>query len=582
MNDKKIELYSKINQPSWVVDEAMRYLRKKDLNKSNQEIIDRINQIIKSKDLDSKVINPDFYANFNYSKELVDKAILTLHKNDLKVINKFLNNPGTICTKGIKKIIEKINNIIREDVCKNSLYDLYPQFSKEEVRDAFNKLPIKYKERITKLYTIDNSVEVKEELEDRYSIKYALKLLNDILNKVEKDPRDRYINIKYVGFFSQLSEYPINQVLEIIKTIPIEDINLLKKKYGNDFTNIERVELTKEESLQINTRIVHNIRRKLEKLNTTHKLFYISDEFNGYSLEEIKSALERTNTIKYASNIYGEDLSNPVLIRRDMPGAFAVTIKERVTKALKNKMNLNKVILIKPFYEIFIKYKKTNETYEDFITRVNNLCKQKLDNIELEILKKKYGEEYNNIVYHGQITLEEQNVFFHKITPKIKHYLSYEPKERTTTYKSFIDRLPVGTTKEEIEEVLKTVSDRELNTIKSMLGENLDAPLNICSYPLTTVKRVGASVRRIRNKIMISRHNKVLEIIKNKRSEYTFINEMCGEKLAIAIILYTYSDFSKEAIEDYTGINEENILNGIEELKTIRSNLRVLRGEYYG
>lgn len=198
-------------------------------------------------------------------------------------------------------------------------------------------------------------------------------------------------------FFNKFN-HPKDKVLLVISTYPLRDKILLYKRYGKSYNG----PLNTFEILFINETILHKLQKALDSLDVTRKLVYLRDIINEDE-ELIITVSKKCDLYDYLSNKFGKDLKQPILISyKNIDNAIYREKKEKLQREIQKFKGIHRIKLIKPFHEKFIKFKRADESYEDFAKRVNKIVFAHLNETLLGEVKLTYNENLLNVIDCGR------------------------------------------------------------------------------------------------------------------------------------------------------------------------------------
>lgn len=360
------------------------------------------------------------------------------------------------------------------------------------------------------------------------------------------------MTIEYKSFFS-LFNYPKKKVLNVVKSLTFEERKLLIKKYGEEYNNIEIVyNLTEEENKIINERIIRKIRLRLRKIEENMCLVSINDIFPSDDLNDIKKAMIDTNLLNYFQNLFGNDLNYLCYTYREEKSNIDKYNIEKVKKRIIKNKGIDKVRIIKPFVSLFIKYKRKDETYEEFENRLKDVVYGMKDKYK-KVIYKLYNEDLNNVILKHPATPEIRKIFseaYSVILKKLTRDLQIEKPKKIRKYKSILTLFNDGTTLNEIREKLK-LNDRIYMLSKKKYGDNLNTPSEVGT--LTTKENHELYEYYYKINGIIFREKRVFALISAKNMIdspiHKAFSEIYGYNLAYGLIIYI--NFS-----DYLSLNE--------------------------
>lgn len=373
----------------------------------------------------------------------------------------------------------------------------------------------------------------------------------------------RKSNIDYKNFFT-LFNYPKETVLLVVKTLSIYERNLLYKKYGEDFLNTTFVpSLTVKEVNEINERIIRKIRKRLGDLNVKAKIISIEDIFPGEDITDIKASMIDSNTLSYFQNLFDKELDG--LCFSYKAGTTYSNINKRyiikVNNSLKRRKGIHNIKIIRPFFSLFLKYKKSNESDEEYENRLRNIVLNMKDKYK-NIIYRFYNEDLYNVILKCPGSKEERKLFsevYSVIINKLKKDKQVQNTRKVKRYRHILTLFNEGTTLDDIKYQLMQ-NDKIYKLSKKKYGENLDTPSEFGTLSNEENHMLYEHYYRING--MIFREKKALALINSKNMFNSPIHkafsEIYGFSLAYGLVLCLY--FSEYlTLEEISDISNNNL-----------------------
>ena len=274
------------------------------------------------------------YERFSdYTKEEIDSAISRLNGNQKRVYEEVTNSDNIrnverhikhqyskIVTVVLPKLLENPTLTIRYRNL-NTIYDRFPDYTKEQVDNAISRLSDANERTIELINGSDlsnpqASKEVNKSTRNRYTYilnNYLPKLLLDSTLDYRKKLKQKN-NIKYINIYDKYNTYTSDQINNALKKLNYEEIDLLKIRYGNDFSEYNlKIDLSSKQKKKItyivNTKLKNILENKVFK-NLTKSIY---ERYPNYTKQEIDSAIMRLSSanLKIVTLMNGDDLSNP-------------------------------------------------------------------------------------------------------------------------------------------------------------------------------------------------------------------------------------------------------------------------------
>ncbi len=510
----------------------------------------------------------ELYERINGSKEEVEEAFkeLTLTQQN-KVIEIFGINSSRKIYKGNSTVIEFIQRKIDKKYKKN-LFSLFPDKNENEILIAFKSLSEKDKSVLLKYFVLGNQRERITSTIDNKEINKALRKLNNRLFNLNR----KKIDYKSIYLTYNTSKEQMKIVMSLLDE---QDRNLLYKKYGETLEdNTNKSDLTLDENKYIGTILSKRIKRIIYKLNNGYEIIEFFDLFSDIPKETL---LNRFKTLSDTQKnewfiLFGNNLSKKILLNKNEKEiilnseARRVSIRTLYGKEFKMKEKFT------PFYDLFLDFKRENESIKEFETRVN----EAFDNIKeeyKELTYKKYGKDLRNTENHGQFTKEDSKKIFRYVYYSIRYYLTKEKKDRKG--KTIMERLKNHGTHKEILIALCNLEKEELELLRKYYGLTLSRrPLEfeISSKEQDEIKYVLDKVCRIIMKNKSIETGLTSEKLKKIRSImftpiFKELSKTYDNKILYAyLISLKYPELSEEIIYKITTINLSEVKDYIYKL----------------
>lgn len=375
----------------------------------------------------------------------------------------------------------------------------------------------------------------------------------------------------YKSFFS-LFNYPKEDVLRVVETLKDFERELLYKKYGKDLMNTEFVlNLTEKENETINQRIIRKIRLRLKELEEDLRIVSLTEVFLGETFEDIKEAIEKSGTLSYYQKKFGKDLKGSCCISKKEDSKKSVNRKMKlpVEEKLKEKKGLKRVKLIRPFFSLFEKYKRSDETYEEYESRVRTIVDGLNDKLK-KSLYHIYNEDLLNIIQVGSMP-REIRINFSQSYGNIVNTLERQNRKyyginKIKRYNLILNLFCSGTTLDRVrEEIKKNPIVYELS--KKKYGEDLSSTSEINSLTRKENQKLYDFYSKLNKRFIRENRFRILNEIKDfvKSDIYMSYSKVYGEKDALGLLMYlNYSEFfSLEEISNITNVSLETLFETI-------------------
>ncbi len=380
---------------------------------------------------------------------------------------------------------------------------------------------------------------------------------------------------EYKPFFS-LFNSPKEKVLKVLRSLTFEERKLLYKKYHRDLKNTEIIyNLTEEENKEINERIIRKIRLRLKRIEENMCLISIYDVFPNETLSDIKQAMIKIKLLNYFQKLFGSKLTGLCYTYKDdsksnISKENVYRIKQRLAK---NK-GIHRVRIIRPFVSLFLKYKKLDETYEDFEDRLK-IYVNNMSNKYKEVIYSLYNEDLNNVILKHPSSKEDRKIFseaYSVIIAKLQRDLDTERNRNVRKYEHILTLFDNGTTLEEIRQKLR-LNENIYMLSKKKYGEDLNTPSDYGTLSRKENQKLYDFYNKVNGMIFREKRMSAFIMAKNMFDSpvHKAFSEIYGSSLAYALVLYlNFSEYlSLNEICDLSNNDMEDLLkviNNYEEL----------------
>jgi len=302
---------------------------------------------------------------------------------------------------------------------------------------------------------------------------------------------------------------------EVIKSLPIEDLEVLRKRYGENLDQVLEVDsdvLKRSRTIiyqKIPTRVKlvrENTFKEARGIKTTEKvkkvrknLSFIDSLKKKYSDSEVELIIKTLSEkdLEILRQRYGENLDqvldtdegtksrSTVILYQKIPRKVKIlrdnSFKKMVDINIREEVLKNSRKVALSLREIF-KEKYGEELFDEVI--------KTLPLEDLEILKQRYGENLDQVLeVDSDVLKRSRTIIYQKIPNRVKlvrKQLSKETRETKINEKekrlrkglSFIDSLKKKYSDKEIDFIIKSLSEKDLEVLRQRYGENLDQVLD--------------------------------------------------------------------------------------------------------
>ena len=246
---------------------------------------------------------------------------------------------------------EQLTNLEKEAILlfieeENSLHDnLYlnasnPYFSnKEQIDLIINNLSEKDKLLIKRAYGDDyeNPVRVLDWTSDDSNMLY-----HQLFVKIKNLLKEKYLR-KYFSIYERLSDFSKEEIDDVIKILPKEDINVFNMAYGTDYENPKRDILYNPELNKKLRNILYKMKKLLNKTERkkNKEIGKLYEMLKDYTKEEIDRVIDGLNEgdKQLLFRAYGSDYNNPIRaldFTKKEQGKLASSLLPKIRKRLKH------------------------------------------------------------------------------------------------------------------------------------------------------------------------------------------------------------------------------------------------------
>lgn len=505
------------------------------------------------------MLKSEFYLNFeNASKEEVDNVIKSLGHVDSDLITYIWgvnSKKRSISSKQALNVIEKV----KKKLYKKNLFKVFSKYDKAKVFDLVydlddNMLELLLKEYSFKSDSVREKVNTFEKSKNYYTISKIGKALLDNKSSFKKEYTFDAKN--YKGLFNQINEDK-ELILKGISLLSPEERRLLKLKYGENYDEVNLVDSTLND--EINIKILRKIKRRINDLKNSKsvKITDLIDE--DIDVIRYKVGFLRKNTRELIYSKFGDDLSKEVILMGN-----EIVLKMSTINAIKNVV-INESSLGKTLFNALSKYKLNGESDLEFSERVKDVIDKYLREEDIYLLKKKYGVNLDETVHGKDLTKDERYFIDHILIYRIRNYLKVSNKSKV--YYKGLDGI---FTKEELELVkvyISKMSEEEQTLLKIKYGEDFMSPREkgtLSNKDLEVIKKILQRFERniVKDSNIFKVSDKSLLYMRRlaKTSEYDRIKDIYGKKEALGIMALVYGkSITFHDIELVTGLTLDKI-----------------------
>ena len=485
------------------------------------------------------------------------------------VDSKFRNPNSKQARDVISQIYKKLykKNLFNEfNAPKETVIKLVDTLKEKELVNLFTEYSYKDNELKTGVVT----------KEIRQKNLYIIKKVQKAIKEGKVSTRKVDYSTVYKGFSNQFDK-PKEEVLRVVYSLDEESINTLKKKFGENFDKLYKVD--NEVNDEINVRICRLIRRKFAFLDSGEFVRitdYVNEDLD--TIKERMSLLSSKEQMRIYS-LFGENLDKEVAINFEQKNSLLRkrTI-ERLNSGKPKKMHTN----FKSLFDILNKNKFEDETMEEFKLRVLKAV-ERLQEKDKDILIKKYGENFDSTTTENIMTIQENEYITRFVITK----LSWSLKEKETKkYKSIFERVNAEE-KELLLEFIETLSDEDKMLLQKKYGKDYTETSELHTFSSEENKRIKVILekavhyfnRKSKEKYVGVRINSLRDMRNIARSkEYKELLSYFTENESLAVLTYLARKLvSTEEIMKVTGVSEERLYELVYEYHSLGRDISVLK-----
>ena len=468
------------------------------------------------------------------SPKAKDLAIYTNYeKKALQTLEDYKHNKGfNIELEKKKKKTKKTNKTI---------YELFDYYTHEEIDKVLDKLSNRDKELLKQRFGEDLDVPIEGVINKEILKKVNTKLIPKIKERLKKN-KVKGESKKKKNIYEMFSDYLPRDVDAVIESLPSEDIEFLHYRFGKDFYNpIFRNLKNKDNSSY--QRIILKIERRLKRLRSGQRMVAHYDSyysiFEGYTKEEIDKALtylsdKQKNVINYR---YADGIDkSPVNELTKEERIIFYNARDRMLKVLKKARN-NEEVIVRDSSKDIIYNRFPNHTREEILNAIDSL-----DEKDKEILVFRYGEDFDNPVITPMPA--KINSKFYNIIGKMR--VKLEPKMGIVCHVKPIYEVLSDYTKEEIDYVIKLLSDEDKELLYKRYGTDLEHPVKTRLDEQETKRAYTYLIPKLKKMLKKKRNNpdEDCTLIKHRNYDnlYDAFDEYSKEEIDYVIASLTYYD----------------------------------------
>lgn len=405
---------------------------------------------------------------------------------------------------------------------------------------------------------------------------YIIKKVQTAIKEGKVSTRKVDYSSVYKSFFNQFDR-PKEEVLRVVYSLDEESIKTLKKKFGENFDKLYKVDNKVND--EINVRICRLIRRKLAFLENGE--FVKITDYVNLDLDTIKERMSLLST-KERERIYslfGENLDKEVAVNFEQKNSLLR--KKSIERLKSGKLKLVHTNF-KPLFLILSKNKFDDETMDEFKLRVLKAI-ESLQEKDKDILIKKYGENFDLTTTKNIMTTQENEYITRFVITK----LSWSLKDREIKkYKSLFERVNAEE-KYLLLEFIDTLSNEDKMLLQKKYGVDYSNTSELHTFSSEDNHRIKVMLekavlyfnRKSKEKYVGVRINSLRDMRNIARSkEYKELLSYFSENESLAVLTYLARKLvSTEEITKVTGVSIERLHELVSEYNNLGRNINVLK-----
>ena len=404
-------------------------------------------------------------------EELLYAASLIHDDETKKIIEGFIKNGVRYkydkqTFNSIKSVLFKAISRVKSYGIDKTIYEIFCNYTKEQVDYAIANLSQEEFNLLTSRFGNDFNIRViKKKLPTAQRSQIEDLIINKRMRQLLEGIKDK-TNLKVVNIYDYFNEYGKSDIDTMLKRLNEDELSLLKKKFGDNLTlYVRNANFSEEERKKY---IVLNIKMKrLLKNPNTGKKKTLFGKYSKYPKKDILIAIEKLSEVdkKYLKVYYGEEYEDSPI---DVP--FIV-----------DKINAVHIKLNKILKKLHEKGISIYEYFSDYPKDTVNLMLFKLNEKELILLKKKFGDNLDSMIKRMDWSKEEAKNYV-ALLAKMKRILKNPKREPRFKKEKLNDKKKVSIyeyfsdySKEDIDIIISKLNEEELILLKKKFGENLDS-----------------------------------------------------------------------------------------------------------
>ena len=447
----------------------------------------------------------------DYTKEQIINAIIRLKKKDQLLLQRAFTESydnsdnysklseeeqsrvKTIIHYNLKNRLENPSFAI-ENI--QTIFDKYPDYTSEQVWDAFYQLSENQQSFLIEIYGKNLTILDRIETLSTSQKEKLKKIVNESLYK-KLNTSKRIIPVKNV--FERFPEYSKEEILEAISRLNKKDQELLYLAYGQDLTDRERFSSLGLKEKEIVKNIVSfSIKKRLDNKNLlplTCKKNSIFDYYEEYSKSQVLEAISRLSTkdqqlLQEAYGISYDEDNHYEYLSTEKKEVISNILRKQLKLRLENPQT--KQTKAKTAFEHFKNYSK-----EEVLEAINKLSEE-----DQERLRAGFGNHYDDVSNYSTLPSYEKSRIIRIINRKIRAFLEH-PDKRIKQCNNILEYYEDYSI-QEIADAINRLPEEQKELVYSTFGIDL----NITNQYSQLSSQDKEKIRYILNKPLLERLKK--------------------------------------------------------------------------
>ena len=460
-------------------------------------------------------------------RQLEEKAIIKMRNSKVaKGLISYAENPDLVL-ENMKQSKVNLNQKKTNIGQCQTIYDLFKQYSKEEIDTMLSKLTEDDRKLIhlrfgNDLNKLTSSLEWKANDRDKFN--YLLLVMKKMLadpNKKRNVKKQTQSNgkVKLKTIYDCFDNYSKEQVKEMLTKLTEKEMELIHLRFGNDLNIPTSIpDWTARDSNRFNN-LLQTMKRLLLDPTMTRKselkLKTIYEYFDNYSKEDIDNMLTKlTPKDKELVTLrFGTDLTKPMInlnwTQKDQK-RFYVSVR-KMKKLLSNPTTkkLEKTKTINKDEKTKSKLKTIYEYFDNYTKEEVNAMLSRLTESEKEIIYLRFGKNLTKPNPNFDLTKENRLKFYNLLqkmkkllsnptTKKLEKTKTINEDEKTKSKLKTIYEYFDNYSKEDIDNMLTKLTSKDKELVTLRFGTDLAKPMTNLNWTQKEQKRFYFFVRTMK------------------------------------------------------------------------------------